>query len=193
MTDDDLDFTKPPKRPPAPPSPEKVADARREASTGGPELAKSGVYIAKSRQGAEKRPPRGERYLVFVVEDDRDMTNLVSEVLAAEGFLTRNARNRNEINVEFNRPPMPDLILLDVTLPDADGFQILERIRGNPRIAHIPVVMLTGKSEEADIARGLALGADGYVTKPFRVAGLTAAVKAVLGLDRDGAAGSTTR
>ena len=184
MNDDDLDFTKPPRHPPAPPSPQKVADARQEATTGGPELARSGVYIAKSRRGAEKRPPRGgDRYLIFVVEDDRDMTQLVSEVLSAEGFLTRTARNKNEINVEFNRPPMPDLILLDVTLPDADGFQILERIRGNPRIAHVPVVMLTGKSEEADIARGLALGADGYVTKPFRVVGLTSAVKAVLGLD----------
>ena len=182
--DDDLDFTRPPKHAPQPPSAEQVASARKEATTGGAELAKSGVYISQSRQAAGKLQPRnGERHLVFVVEDDRDMTNLVAEVLASEGFLTRMARNRNEINVEFNRPPMPDLILLDVTLPDADGFQILERIRGNPRIAKIPVIMLTGKSEEADIARGLALGADGYITKPFRVAGLTAAVKAVLGLD----------
>ena len=182
--DDDLDFTRPPKVPPTPPSAEQVASARKEALTGGPELARSGVYIANARRGAGKLSPRnGERHLVFVVEDDRDMTNLVSEVLAAEGFLTRAARNKNEINVEFNRPPMPDLILLDVTLPDADGFQILERIRGNPRIAKIPVIMLTGKSEEADIARGLALGADGYVTKPFRVSGLAAAVKSVLGVD----------
>ena len=184
MSDDDLDFTRPPKHPVAPPSPEKVASAKREATGVGPELARSGVYISKSRQAMQRREPcNGERFLVFVVEDDRDMTNLVSEVLASEGFLTRTARNRNEINVEFNRPPMPDLVLLDVTLPDADGFQILERIRGNPRIAKIPVVMLTGKSEEADIARGLALGADGYVTKPFRASGLTSAVKAVLGLE----------
>ena len=181
--DDDLDFTKPPKRPPEPPSAQQVAAARREASTGVPELARSGVYIAKSRKGTERVQPRnGERHLVFVVEDDRDTTNLVAEVLAAEGFLTRMARNKNEINVEFNRPPMPDLLLLDVTLPDADGFQILERIRGNPRIAKLPVIMLTGKSDETDIARGLALGADGYVTKPFRVSGLVTAVKAVLGV-----------
>ena len=182
--EDDLDFTRPPKRPAQPPSAEQVVAARKEATTGGAELARSGVYISQSRRAAGRLEPRnGERHLVFVVEDDRDMTNLVSEVLAAEGFLSRSARNKNEINVEFNRPPMPDLVLLDVTLPDADGFQILERIRGNPRIAKIPVIMLTGKSEEADIARGLALGADGYVTKPFRVAGLTAAVRAVLGLD----------
>ena len=180
----DLDFTRPPRRPPTPPSAEQVASARREATTGGPELAKSGVYIAQARIAAGKVAPRnGDRYLIFVVEDDRDMSHLVTEVLASEGFLTRSARNKNEINVEFNRPPMPDLILLDVTLPDADGFQILERIRGNPRIAKIPVVMLTGKSEEADIARGLTLGADGYVTKPFRVTGLAAAVRTVLGLE----------
>lgn len=181
--DDDLDFTAPPKRAPQPPSPEKIASARREASTGGPELARSGVYIAKSRKGTKVTPRNGERHLIFVVEDDRAMTNLVSEVLAAEGFLTRTARNKNEINVEFNRPPMPDLVLLDVTLPDADGFQILERIRANPRIAGTPVIMLTGKSDETDIARGLALGADGYVTKPFRVSGLISAVKAVLGVE----------
>lgn len=182
--DDDLDFTKPPKRTPEPPSPQQVADARREASTGVPELARSGVYIAKSRKGAERIEPRnGERYLVFVVEDDRDMTNLVTEVMASEGFLTRMARNKNEINVEFNRPPMPDLILLDVTLPDADGFQILERIRANPKIARLPVVMMTGRSEVTDVARGLSLGADGYVTKPFKISSLVAAVNTVLGLD----------
>ena len=184
MSEDDLDFTKPPKRPPTPPSAEQVASARKEASTGGAELAKSGVYIAQARIAAGKVPARnGERYLVFVVEDDRDMTNLVTEVLASEGYLTRVARNRNEINVEFNRPPMPDLILLDVTLPDADGFQILERIRANPKIARLPVVMMTGRSEVTDIARGLSLGADGYVTKPFKISGLVQAVNTVLGLE----------
>jgi CheY-like chemotaxis protein len=181
--DHDLDFTKPPRRPPQPPSAEKVASARQEATAGGPELARSGVYIAESRKRQGPVQPRnGERHLVLVVEDDRDMTNLVAEVLASEGFLTRTARNRNEINIEFNRPPMPDLLLLDVTLPDADGFQILERVRANPRISTIPVIMLTGRSDEADIARGLALGADGYVTKPFRVSGLAAALKTVLGI-----------
>jgi DNA-binding response OmpR family regulator len=73
-------------------------------------------------------------------------------------------------------------VLLDVSLPDADGFAILERIRANPRIAKMPVVMMTGKSEVTDVARGLALGADGYVTKPFDMNGLINAVNSVLGL-----------
>ena len=184
MSEGDLDFTKPGAAVP-PPSPEKVASARKEASTGSPQLAKTGFYVAMARHssGGRVAPRNGERHVVFVVEDDKDMSTLVGEVLAKGGFLTRFARNRTEINAEFNKPPLPDLILLDVTLPDADGFQILERIRGNPRIAKIPVIMMTGKSEVTDVARGLALGADGYVTKPFRVSSLVSAVNTVLGLD----------
>lgn len=180
---DDLDFTKP--APPAtPPSAEALANAKREASTGTPELAKTGFYVAMARHAAGRVTPRnGERHDILVVEDDMSLLALVGEILAKAGFLTRFARNRAEINKEFNRPPLPDLLLLDVTLPDADGFNILERIRANPRIAKLPVVMMTGKSEVVDIARGLALGADGYVTKPFKVSGLIAAVNTVLGIE----------
>ena len=184
MSDDDLDFTKAPAAPAPPPPPEKIASARKEASTGGPQLARTGFYVAMARHsGGRVEPRNGERHIVFVIEDDSDLGKLVGEVLAKAGFLTRFARSKVEINTEFNRPPLPDLVLLDVTLPDADGFQILERIRANPKIAKIPVIMMTGKSEVTDVARGLALGADGYVTKPFRVSGLVSAVNTVLGLD----------
>lgn len=181
MNDDDLDFTKPAAKAPPAPSPEKVAHARQEASTGSPQLAQSGYYISKARLRSEPIVPRnGSRHTLLVIEDDRDLARLVAEVLATAGYLTRFARNKQEINAEFNRPPLPDLVLLDVSLPDADGFSILERIRGNAKIARIPVVMMTGRSEPADVARGLSLGADGYVTKPFRVAGLVTAIRAVL-------------
>ena len=182
MSEDlDLDFTKPGKPAPAP-SPEKVASARQEASTGTPQLARTGYYIAKSRiEGPRIVPRNGSRHTLFVIEDDRDLSRLVGEVLATAGFLTRFARNKQEINTEFNRTPLPDLVLLDVSLPDADGFSILERIRANAKLVRIPVVMMTGRSEPADVAKGLSLGADGYVTKPFKVAGLVAAINAVLG------------
>ena len=183
--DEDLDFTQPSAAPPPPPTPQKVAAARTEASTGGPQLAKTGFYVAMARHAtAGKVPPRdGERHVVFVVEDDATLGKLVGEVLATAGFGLRLARNKAEINTEFNKPPLPDIMLLDVTLPDADGFNILERIRANPRLAKLPVIMMTGKSEVADVARGLALGADGYVTKPFKISALVAAVNTVLGLD----------
>ena len=183
MSSDDLDFTKAPATPAAPPSAEQVASARHEASTGGPELAKEGFYIARARHASGGRimPRNGSRHTIFVIEDDRDLAKLVGEVLASAGFLTRYARNKQEINTEFNRTPLPDLVLLDVSLPDADGFSILERIRGNEKISRIPVVMMTGKSETTDVAHGLALGADGYVTKPFKIAKLVAAINTVLG------------
>jgi CheY-like chemotaxis protein len=182
MSDDlDLDFTKAPKEPAPAPTPEKVASARQEASTGTPQLARTGYYIAKSRiEGPRIVPRNGSRHTLFVIEDDRDLAKLVGEVLATAGYLTRFARNKAEINTEFNKTPLPDLVLLDVSLPDADGFAILERIRANAKIARIPVVMMTGRSEPADVARGLTLGADGYVTKPFRIAGLVTAIQAVL-------------
>lgn len=178
-----LDFTRPLDPAPAP-QPEVVASARKEATTGTPQLAKTGFYVAMARHASGGRvPPRnGERHSVLVIEDDMDLLTLVGEVLANEGFLTRFARNKAEINGEFNRPPLPDLLLLDVSLPDADGFHILERVRRTPRIAKMPVIMMTGKSEVTDLTRGLALGADGYITKPFRVSGLVSAVKTVLGL-----------
>jgi CheY-like chemotaxis protein len=183
--DDELDFTKMPATPAPPPTAEKVANAKKEASKGTPELAKTGFYVAMARHASGGRvvPRSGDRHTVLVVEDDSDLLKLVGEVLAKGGFITRFARNRAEINAEFNKPPLPDIILLDVSLPDADGFQILERIRHNEKLSKLPVIMMTGKSEVTDVARGLSLGADGYVTKPFRISALVSSVNTVLGIE----------
>ena len=184
-SEDDLDFTSAPSKPPPPPAAEKVASAKKEAATGGTQLAKTGFYVAMARhaEGGRVAPRNGERHIVFVVEDDPTMLKLVGEVLAKGGFLTRFARNRAEINAGFNETPLPDLVLLDVSLPDADGFQILERIRHHPKLAKLPVIMMTGRSEVADVARGLTAGADGYVTKPFKISALVASVHTVLGIE----------
>jgi len=184
--DDDLDFTKP-SAPAPPPPPEKVASAKKEAASGSPQLAKSGFYVAMARNAAGRIPPKnGQRHMILVIEDDMDLLKLVGEVLAKAGFLTRFARSRAEINSEFNKTPLPDLVLLDVRLPDADGFNILEKIRSNQKILKMPVIMMTGRSEVTDVARGLSLGADGYVTKPFKISGLISAVNTVLGMDQAG-------
>jgi two-component system, OmpR family, response regulator len=183
VDDDDLDFTKPMAPKPTPP-PEVVASARKEASSGTPQLTKSGFYVTVARYATGGRvPPRnGERHSIFVVEDDMDLLKLVGEVLTGAGFVTRFARNKAELRAEFARPPLPDLMLLDVTLPDIDGFNILQHLRSTPRVAKIPVIMMTGRSEISDLTRGLTLGADGYVTKPFKISALVAAVNTVLGL-----------
>lgn len=178
--DDDLDFTKPAAV--EPPTPQQLETAHREAASGGAELRKAGFYIAIARRATEKVPPRnGERHSLLVVEDDPDLSNLLAEIFSVAGFEVRRASNRAQINAEINKPVLPDLVLLDIVLPDADGLQILSRLRGHPRFARMPVVMMTGKAEASDVKAGLAAGADGYVSKPFRMSALVAAVNLVLG------------
>ena len=183
MSKDELDFTRL-TEPAPPPSPAKVAQAREEAATGGPQLARTGFYVAMARHasGGRVAPHAGDRHTILVIEDDQTLSTMVGEVLSTAGFLVRSARNRAEINAEINKAPLPDLLLLDVALPDADGFQVLERIRGNAKLARLPVILMTGKSEITDVARGLTLSADGYVTKPFKISALVGAVKTVLGV-----------
>jgi two-component system OmpR family response regulator len=180
--DFDLDFTKPAKVPPPAPTPQQLETAHKEAATGGAELQKAGYYIAIARRAKEKLPPRnGERHALLVVEDDPDLSNLLAEIFSVAGFEVRRAANRAQINAEVNKPILPDLILLDIVLPDADGLQILSRLRHHPKFARMPVIMMTGKGEPADVKAGLAAGADGYVSKPFKMSALVAAVNMVLG------------
>lgn len=181
-TDDDLDFTSTaPIKAPAP-TPLQLETAKREATAGGAELQRAGFYVAIARRAATKIAPRnGESHALLVIEDDPDLSSLVAEIFSVAGFEVRRAANRAEINAEVNKPILPDLVLLDIMLPDADGMQILARIRAHPKLARLPVIMMTGKTDSSDVRAGLAAGADGYVTKPFKMSALMAAVNLVLG------------
>ncbi len=92
----------------------------------------------------------------------------------------RKVVDSGELALKEAAPYHPDLILLDIMLPGADGLEVCKRLKNDPKTAHIPVIMLTAMSEEADIVAGLELGADDYVTKPFSPRVLMARVKAAL-------------
>jgi len=136
--------------------------------------------LVRNRAGVVQ-PRNGTRHQVLVVEDDPELLKLVGEIMRTAGFDMRFARNLAELKAELNKGGMPDLLLLDVRLPDADGFEILESLRANERLRDLPVVMMTGRSQGHHVARGLSLGADGYVTKPFRMSQLVSAANTVLG------------
>jgi two-component system OmpR family response regulator len=179
---DDLDFTKPAAIQPPVPTPQQLEEAGKEAASGGAELRKAGYYVALARRAKARVPPRnGERHSLLVIEDDPDLSSLLVEIFSVAGFEVRHAANRAQINVEMNKPLFPDLILLDIVLPDVDGLQILARLRAHQRFARLPVIMMSGKAEASDVKAGLAAGADGYVCKPFRMSALVAAVNLVLG------------
>jgi DNA-binding response OmpR family regulator len=96
------------------------------------------------------------------------------------GYAVRVARKAAELLAELRTRQPPDIMLLDVMLPDGNGFDILAKIRSHRKLAMLPVVMLTAKTEKADIQRGLALGADAYVTKPYSKSVLVDAIRQVL-------------
>lgn len=181
--DFDLDFTQVPSKPEPSPTPQALESARLEAIKGNEQLTHNGFYVAMGRKSAVRLAPKdgSDKPTLLVVEDDVTLCKLLKEILTTAGFNTRFAASRKQINDEVNRSPLPDLMLLDVTLPDADGLKILARLRSHPKFSDLPVVMMTGRSGSADIMQGLAAGADGYVTKPFKMSALVGVVNSALG------------
>jgi two-component system KDP operon response regulator KdpE len=125
-----------------------------------------------------------ERRKVLVVDDEERMVRFIRLNLEHDGFIVVEAFNGKQA-LQRLRDSTPDLILLDIMMPDLDGFEVLQMLR---EINNTPVIMLTAKGEEDDRVRGLELGADDYITKPFSPRELVSRVKAVL-RRTEGAAG----
>ena len=154
-----------------------------EAEQGVTSLNQKGYYARIAHRAAARREVKeGQQITVLVVDDDTDLLKLLRTYLKMEGYAVRTAEKRDDILVALREQPKPDLILLDVQLPDANGFDILVKMRQHPYMKTIPVVMLTGEDTREAVIRGLQAGADGYITKPFEPDSVVAAVKAVLGL-----------
>ncbi len=113
---------------------------------------------------------------ILVVDDEERMARFIRLNLEHDGFQVVEAYRGMQALQEY-RDALPDLVLLDVMLPDIEGFEVLKLLR---EISNVPVIMLTAKSEEDDRVRGLELGADDYVTKPFSPRELVSRVRAVL-------------
>ncbi|MDP2965660.1 MAG: response regulator transcription factor [Pelolinea sp.] len=121
-------------------------------------------------------PVQMENKKILIVDDEERMLRFIRLNLEHDGFQVIEAQKGHEA-LDKMRTDFPDLILLDVMLPDLDGFEVLRMVR---EISNTPVIMLTAKGEEDDRVRGLELGADDYVTKPFSPRELVSRVKAVL-------------
>ena len=117
--------------------------------------------------------------LIFLVEDDRHIQELIRYNLEENGFATKSFDSGEAFLKECART-VPNLFLVDIMLPDIDGLELCRRIRQNPDLKKIPIIMLTAKGEEFDKVLGLELGADDYITKPFGVRELIARVKVAL-------------
>jgi DNA-binding response OmpR family regulator len=116
---------------------------------------------------------------VLIVEDEQDILQLVKLFLEKAGFRVATAMTGLE-GLRRVKDEKPDLVVLDLMLPEMDGLEVCKRLRAAPESAMLPIIMLTAKAEESDTIVGLELGADDYVTKPFSPKALVARVKALL-------------
>jgi two-component system, OmpR family, alkaline phosphatase synthesis response regulator PhoP len=127
--------------------------------------------MAKTRVSTRER--------ILVVDDEEDLLELVNYNLSKEGYRV-NCVGTGEDALAEARKTLPDLIVLDLLLPTVDGLEVCRLLKSDSKTQHIPIIMLTAKSEEADVVAGLELGADDYLTKPFSPRVLLARIKALL-------------
>jgi two-component system, OmpR family, response regulator len=139
----------------------------RETTFADTSLTRLGAYVNYERISKRKASPKSvAETIALVVEDDPDQLALAVLRLNAAGYATQTADSVRALEHRLQRR-VPDAIFLDIGLPDGDGFEVLASLRRNPAYADLPIIMLTVRTEPEDIARGLALGADGYITKPY--------------------------
>jgi DNA-binding response OmpR family regulator len=116
---------------------------------------------------------------IFILEDEPDMVRIATDLLESDGFLVNSATHPVD-GLRKIRTILLDLLILDLRLPEMDGYQVCKELKGDPKTAHIPIIMISVKDNETDVVVGLEMGADDYVTKPFRQRELLARVKSVL-------------
>jgi len=119
------------------------------------------------------------RERILVVEDEENLAELLRYNLTKEGYQVT-AVDSGEAALVEARKSLPDVVVLDILLPTLDGLEVCRLLKTDPKTAHIPVMMLTAKAEDADVVSGLELGADDYITKPFSPRVLLARLKAIL-------------
>jgi len=158
------------------------ARLQQEAQAAGAALQRTGAYLALDRLKYRRITPKpAAETEILVIEDDPDQLALADLRMTMAGYKVRVATSVNAFLQSMFDDGAPDLLLLDVELPDGDGFDVLARMRRHKVLSALPIIMLTVRSDPADIGKGLALGADGYVTKPYTKSILADVVRRILG------------
>ena len=125
-----------------------------------------------------------EKKRVLCIEDDAEMIDLIKLILERKGFEVLEAVGGKE-GLEVSRREMPDLILLDLMMPEVDGWEVFRQLRADEQLKDIPVIVVTAKAQSIDIVLGLHIAkVDGYVTKPFGPQELLKSVNKVLAMER---------
>jgi PleD family two-component response regulator len=154
---------------------------RDETEKAASALARTGAYLSLDRLRVRQVTPKPpSETVVLIVEDDPDQLALVEMRMTMAGYRVRTTQSANGFLQSMFDDGAPDLLLLDIELPDGDGFDILARMRRHKVLSDLPIVLVTSKNHPDAIGQGLLLGADGYVTKPYTQNILVDVVRRVL-------------
>ena len=178
---DDLDFAAYMNRPTPMPTAAQREQAEQTTLTSMRALKQAGYFVnIVSRSGSRIRPRSGDKYSVLIIDGDQANALILARPLMLEKFDVRSASHEDEIMKELAKPP-PDLILMDVVLPDMVGIELLAKLREHPVFKSVPVIVVTAKAQHDDVVAALVYGANGYMTKPVQPEALLDSVKSVLG------------
>ena len=155
--------------------------ALRAGAAAAAALSGAGAYLASKRSGSPRAPKSSAETTILIAEDDPDQLALADLRVSTAGYKVRTAASVAQLTRSLLQDGAPDLLLLDVMLPDGNGLDVLAKLRRHLSFASLPIILLTVINDPAHIARGLALGADGYVTKPYSKNILVGVIKGVLG------------
>lgn len=181
---DDVELADPSqKEPPSAPemSPDDTLRLDKQARAARIALEEVGAFLAPDRLKNRPRLAKKVRQItVLIVEDDPDQAALAKMRVGAAGYVMRIAGDFKSLVADLRAHALPDVLLLDVMLPDANGFGVLTSIRRHPKLALLPVIMLTALAKPDEVRLGLDLGADGYITKPYSKKIVTQTIRSVL-------------
>jgi PleD family two-component response regulator len=178
----DLDFAAFMSRPTPAPTAAQRQQAEQTTLTSMRALKQAGYFVnIVSRPGIRIAPRSGNKYSILVIDGDQANALILARTLMMENFDVRSASVEHEIMAALSKPP-PDLILMDVVLPDLVGIEVLAKLREHPVFKSVPVIVVTAQAQHDDVVAALVYGANGFMTKPVKNEALLDSVKSVLGI-----------
>jgi PleD family two-component response regulator len=178
---DDLDFAAFMSRPTPAPTAAQRQQAEQATLTSMRALKQAGYFVnIVSRSGTRIAPRSGDKYSILIIDGDQANALVLARTLMMENFDVRSASREHEVMAELSKPP-PDLILMDVVLPDLVGIEVLAKLREHPVFKSVPVIVVTAQAQHDDVVAALVYGANGFMTKPVKNEALIDSVKSVLG------------
>ena len=155
-----------------------AAENRAAAGAGKSAIREADINIARRAKSLPSSP--SAKYHLLLIDDDAEFSGVMQKMLSLAGYSVRTASNRAAIVAELGGGDRPDLIILDVSLAELNGFDLLAQLRRHAMLSSVPVIMLTAQTARQDVTRALLNGADGYVSKPCEFATLDKAITTVL-------------